>query len=111
MSQDPKPMTAQEEQEVADAIDQVAAEHRHKGGERNGYITQHYEALIMHKLDEIKDMLTCSKPAPEELENVSAKYGARMNGTTTFHLPYTEQFTYIDGLHDGPAFIVERKKS
>lgn len=26
MSQDPKPMTAQEEQEVADAIDQVAAE-------------------------------------------------------------------------------------
>ena len=48
--------------------------------------------------------------SPEEWEDVTKKYKI-LNGAESVVLGSNEKFRYIDHLHNGPAFIIERKKS
>ena len=49
---------------------------------------------------------------PEQLEDVTTQYrGLAGVYGNSIYLRWNDKMTYIDGLHHGPAFIVERKKS
>lgn len=67
---------------------------------------------IDQKLNAILELLKPKvKPAPvEELENVTALYKDAC-GRRSLSVGYYDQFTYIDGIHHGPAFVVERRKT
>jgi hypothetical protein len=47
---------------------------------------------------------------PEEYEDVTSKY-KMLDGAESVVLGRDEQFKYIDGPHNGPCFIVERRKA
>ena len=52
---------------------------------------------------------------PEEWEDVTAEYARAFLPLTIQELPFTlqknDRLTYHDGLHNGPSFIIQRKKA
>ena len=71
------------------------------------WIVQQGEGMIPSILPKLEYRL-CDPP--EQWEDVTDSYKS-LDGAGTASLLVDERFSYIDGMHHGPAFIVERKVS